>query len=121
MPTEACPVPSIMSSLKLGDWTHSSPLSWLGHPRSLSPGGCWDRMLCLPASHDKTWPKPPLRGLIQKALAGLNGAIVTAPLPLQWGRGLWGEGKPCFMACFANVRITGFPGVNGGDGAESPA
>lgn len=61
-----------------------------------------------------------LGGLIKTALPRLNGAFVTAPLSPAMGPGLWEEGSVCFMACFANVRIKGFPGVNGGHGAESP-
>lgn len=62
----------------------------------------------------------PLGGLIKTALPGLNGAFVTVPLSPAMGTSLLEGGIVCFMACFANVRIKGFPGVNGGHGAERP-
>ena len=69
---------------------------------------CVETPLCLPW---EAWSRRPCQGW--------KAPLWQPPSPAM-GPSLWEEGSMCFMACFANVRIKGFPGVNGGHSAESP-
>lgn len=90
-------------------------------PRGLRAVAAGAQRLWLAAHSMRRLVEVSIQRLHQESLARAEWHLCDSPPPLCIGARVCGKRESmCFMACFANVRIKGFPGVNGGTSAESP-